>query len=480
MHQTKLIQLLNRFDKNEIKEFEAFLGSPFFNTSEKLLTFYKLLIPYHPLYESPKIAKEKLYKKLHGATAYNDQTMRELISSLFKLAKEFISHHQLKHNPIQASNQRYDWLFQRGLVKISEQELIQCEDMLTGYKERDYNFYYQRWLADFNVYQHQSEMMRDREYKLIKQMDFGQHLHSLNKYYLVRFLESYLYLFNMSKIYNTPMDHSIAGHIDSFAEPYIGQGDRVLDILYYMYRLLATGEERYFFELKSLFQEYDGAIVKPIMLNLSVNMENYCLARLRTGNTKFGPELMQVYHLTVERELMLENGELSYSLYRNIVIMGIDSGEKEWVNQFVEKYKAMLPAQFRDQIYDFCRAYILFEDKKYEEALMIVLTLTSFSDFYKIDIKNLTARIQYELGMFEQLSTLLESYPYHLNRESISMQRKENTSLFSGFMKELVLLKHQYSDSSWKKLLNRTGETPTFSNKPWFMEKLAEMSARNH
>src|ERR1700679_2451451 len=184
MHQTKVIQLLRSFDKDEAKQFESFLESPFFNTSKKLLVFYKILIQYHPEFESPKLSKEKIYQKMHGNQPYSDPTMRELISNLFKLAKEFISHLELRGNPIGASNNRYLWFIKRGLNKISEQELTYCDEMLRANRQRDYEYYYQRWVADYNEYHYRSGVLRDLEHKLFKSKEMVQHIDSLKKYYL--------------------------------------------------------------------------------------------------------------------------------------------------------------------------------------------------------------------------------------------------------------------------------------------------------
>lgn len=475
MHQTKLIQLIRRFDKNEAKQFEIFLASPYFNTSEKLLTFYKILLTYHPDFESVKIDKEKIYKRLHRQSEYNDQTMRELISSLFKLAKEFISHQHLKNAPIEAGNIRFEWLSQKGLVKISEQELTACDEMLGNYSLKDYNYYYHRWVTDYNEYHYYAELMRDVEYKLLKKKDLNHHIHSLNKFYLLRFLESYIYQQNMSKIYNTPLDQSLAGHIDTMAAKYIGQGDQLIDILYNIYQLLKTGGEQHYFELKPIFLSGIKTVPRTIMTELSINLENYCIQKMRSGDKRFAKEIMEIFHYIVEHELMLENGEMPYSFYKNIITMGVEV-ELEWVEMFAEKYKTLLPAPFRDETYNFCQAFILFANKKYDEALNASLMLAAYNDFEKLDIKNLTARLQYELGMYEQLATLLESYRHHLSRETVTTARKENNMLFLTFMKKLVDLRQQFSAGGLKKLSTEINETPAFNNKSWFMEKMQEMS----
>lgn len=478
MHQTKLIQLLASFDKSEIKQFESFLESPFFNSSKKLLAFYRILIQYHPEFESPKLSKEKIYQKMHGKQPYSDPTMRELISNLFKLAKEFISHLELKNNPIGASNGRYAWLIKRGLNKISEQELAQCDELLRDTSRRDYDYYYQKWLADYNEYHYQSEVLRDLEHKLFKNKELGQHIDSLNKYYLMHYLESYNYLMNMSRIYNKPVDTSIAAHIDALGARYTGRGDLLIDIFYGINQLLRNGDEKYYFELKGIFLSGDKSIERAVLTELSINLQNYCLQKLRGGDKRFGPEIMEILRFVIDQELMIEGGKVPYSFYKNVVIMGVDFMDIDWVKAFVEKYKGLLSQQFKEELYNFSMAYILFAERKYEEALTIAMCLAAFNDFTKLDIKNLTARIHYELGMFDQIDILLNSYPHHLNRETISASRKEINTLFTGFMRQLTDLNRQYSIQDWERLSREIEQTIAFTNKRWFQEKIVELGRK--
>ena len=478
MYQTKLIQLLKSFDKNEIRQFESFLEAPYFNTSKKTLAFYKILIYYYPDFESPKLSKERVYQKMHGHQPYSDPTMRDLITVLFRLAKEFVSHQELKNIPFNASNNRYVWFVQRGLTKISEQELIYCDELLHSKVTKDYEYYYQRWIADYNENHYQSEVLKGLEHKLSKNKEHNHHLRSLDKYYLLHLLGAYIYQLNMAKIYNAPVDSSGTAHIEELGQKYTGSGDILIDVFYNMYQLLKNGDEKHYFELKSIFLSSDISIEQPVMTEVSINLQNYCMQKLREGDTRFGSEIMEIYRFVVDRELMTEGGKVPYSFYKNAVITAVDFLDIDWAKQFAEKYRIMLPPQFGDEVYNFSRAYVLLAERKFDEALNIAMYVGAFNDFTKLDIKNLVARIHYELGMFDQLYTLLNSYAHHLNRETMSISRKENNRLFASFMKQLADLNQQYSLENWKRLSAEINQTPAFTNKRWFQEKMTEMSGK--
>ena len=75
MHQTKLIGLLKVLDEGELIRFIHFLKSPFFFQGRQLADVQKLmqyLMRYHPTYDHPKIAKEKVFAKVFEGKAFQD------------------------------------------------------------------------------------------------------------------------------------------------------------------------------------------------------------------------------------------------------------------------------------------------------------------------------------------------------------------------------------------------------------------------
>ncbi|MBK9404628.1 MAG: hypothetical protein IPN57_08860 [Ignavibacteria bacterium] len=64
MNKSNLIPVLKSFSKDEIKEFEKFLNSPFFGCAKFVLKFYKVLIKYYPVFNEDDIKKEK-YSELY-------------------------------------------------------------------------------------------------------------------------------------------------------------------------------------------------------------------------------------------------------------------------------------------------------------------------------------------------------------------------------------------------------------------------------
>ena len=82
MHDSKLIRYLKILDEAELKRLLYFLKSPFYNANPHILKLYMLLRPEHPGFSSPKLTRERLFKKLFRDRAYDHQKMLNLMTRL--------------------------------------------------------------------------------------------------------------------------------------------------------------------------------------------------------------------------------------------------------------------------------------------------------------------------------------------------------------------------------------------------------------
>src|SRR5437870_8569894 len=99
MKNTKLVNILRTFTRDEMKEFEKFVASPFHNDGR---SFYKPLISelkkFHPNFDSDKLTYENLYRKVKPNKKFNQQVMWNIASSTEKMAEEFIAQLGLRND----------------------------------------------------------------------------------------------------------------------------------------------------------------------------------------------------------------------------------------------------------------------------------------------------------------------------------------------------------------------------------------------
>ena len=98
MLNTALFKILRTLDKDEIKRFEDFISSPYYNKKKKSAQLFKIIrkslpAPKSPVTESNKkrLGFDHIWKALYPGKKYNYGIMKNLIYDLKILAEKFLS-----------------------------------------------------------------------------------------------------------------------------------------------------------------------------------------------------------------------------------------------------------------------------------------------------------------------------------------------------------------------------------------------------
>ena len=475
MQQSKLISLFRQFSDDELIRFDKFLASPYFNQSDKLLKFFRLIAQDKPLFNSPSLEKQKLHKTLHGTKKYSDTTMRELISDLFKQAKVFLAHEGLTNDGPEASAVRFKWLLNHNLIRLAETELENREELLHKLTDHNRGYYLHSRILDSDRFEVVSRKFEGSEYKLINTFDFYKHIHSLNRDYLVNNLHNYIYLLAMARIYKFKSDESLLLPLEQLLQPYLNQGDVVIDMFYNIMQLVRTGEEKYFFELKARFFATDKTVPMSVITEASTGLSNYTALKIRAGEQRYKDECIEIYKFEVEKGYHLVNGRIDHIAYQNIAMMAAETQNFDWADYFLETYKNNLPEEAREDSYKYSKAYLLFGQKKFEEALRFSLSQNSPSFLSKVSSRLLIAGSQYELCMFDELNRELDMLAYHLKDENMTKERKQSYVVFSEIMRLLGELKANYNRNKLQLLKSEIYDKKELLSREWFHKKIAEL-----
>ena len=438
--------------------------------------FYALLTPHYPKFESPALAKEKLYKKLHGSGKYNDLQMRKVISELFQLAYDFVAYEEFKNTPLQMQRQRHAWLTKKGVEKLREQSVDYSEKIFAQQPVRDSHFYLHRWLADFDKFEYQADKYKDAENKLADKVDLLGHLRSLDHYYLLKYFETQLYILSVSKLVNEPYNDATFEHAETLAQKYIGQGDVVIDLYYYLVQLEKTDALNYYQMLKTKFLANDPAVPEVLAMEIAVSLENFIAKKVRADENQFITDLLEIYRFIIKHNLMYYKGEIRYYFYHNVTMAGMRIGDLDFAEQFIEDYKSKIAEPYREDLYRYCKAYLLLERGRYNEALQLVLTVNPVLYFNKADLKTLVARLHFELGMFAEMETTLDSFPYYLADETLPQHLKERYANFVKSLRKLAELKQNYNHNEFLKLAQHLKSTGMHQSQRWFNDKMDEIA----
>ncbi|MBK7159937.1 MAG: hypothetical protein IPH77_15750 [Ignavibacteria bacterium] len=157
MLNTSVISVFKTFSRDEVKRFEEFLLSPYYNKKSVLVNLFKIIKKHEPEYNSSLLERKKIWNKLYRDKDFNYGVMKNLIYDLGKAADKFIELQNYE------SNEKLS-----GLILMQEQ------------MERNLNTAFEK---SFKAYNSQlSEMKQDNEYfyyhyRILKmEREFTSHL----------------------------------------------------------------------------------------------------------------------------------------------------------------------------------------------------------------------------------------------------------------------------------------------------------------
>jgi len=136
MKDSKLIKILKTFSPEEIKSFEKFITSPYFNTVKNYLFFFKELIKFYPDFNDDRLNGELIYRKLYKGKPFNKQVMWNLNSKLEDLANEFLEQVALGKNKFERLELLVSEIGNRKLLNNYSHTLKEMEELLEKKQEQ--------------------------------------------------------------------------------------------------------------------------------------------------------------------------------------------------------------------------------------------------------------------------------------------------------------------------------------------------------
>ena len=136
MENLRLIKILSTLSQEEWKEFIKFVNSPYFNKGRNYSSLMKELKKFHPGFDSPKLTKEYLYKKIYKGKIYKETVMNTIISGLYSLAIDFLVQIDHMHKEFEKNIGLLYQLSSRNLTHIHNTEFQKIEKKISENKLR--------------------------------------------------------------------------------------------------------------------------------------------------------------------------------------------------------------------------------------------------------------------------------------------------------------------------------------------------------
>jgi len=474
-----VVELLQSFDRKELKDLEAIANCNYFNTEKKVIVLLGILIK--------KISNEKaltenslveIYNELYNAklSMLNSNQLSNVyakMSLLHSLIQQYLMLVGLQKSEKTKANLLQAQLLERKQYR-SFQKFIKTQRKILEKAEFDVEFYEHQFVIEQGVLSYaQLRGSLNKQNNIISIKD------SLSLFYLLHQLDAYLLELYLSELTTT---HQIDIIYYQALEPLLKlpqfEQHPLLLVYQSVIKLMETKTDAAFLQLVKDLDLYGKAIPKDNLINFYNTLLNFCFLQHRKGKLDYLKHQLSLYQLMDENNLLLTDDQMHVSNLYNIVSISCKVEAFDWAIEMLDKYYDYLPSHLANEVKDFNLGIIAFYKKNYQVAIDYLFHLTVMNPSQDLNRRNIVMKAYYELDTDykETTQTLFRSFEKYI-RDHKSLTSKSKTS-YKNFIRTLINLyriKHNATKMQLESVKIKLKAQKLNSNKSWLEEKIEEL-----
>ncbi len=456
MRKSKLISLLKKFSKDEIKEFEKFISSPYFLKGRNLKPAYLIIKKFYPDFNSDKFSEENFFRKLYPKKKFEKKTsshsIHVLFSELMLLAEKFLVYNGFEKG-------KFDYQYNTCLAEsyrdkdmlVPVLKFFQKNSELIKEDENKSDFYARQLETNSSIAGVYYTLNRQKESFSFSQENllyiYAFIFDIMNKYVNDYFVNRYSYNIEYKGF------AVIKKFIESF-EPALfdkecGEDDyetkNLALINYYIIKSRLDEDDK-----ESLMSAIE--IYTKIFDNLSrfTKWFNYALL----FNRLFGRIRFDSFYLHKANELIdyvWEKGvfsthkkiNLHLGSYHTAMMVKAAVLNSNEFREFIMRYSDKVDPVYIQDTRDYSFSFFYFKENRIEECLKILSQKDSLSTpSIKINKHKLKICCLYELGHLVEAISAIDSFEHFLrNNKNVSEIVKTENLKFVSSLKKLIRIR---------------------------------------
>ncbi len=467
MLNNNLIQVIRSLNKVECRELALFIGSAHVNKRKDIILLFEYLMKF--LSKKPSaLNKEMAFQAIFPKQVYDEKKIRYTISFLHKVVERFLIYKELQNDDLQSRIYLLQAYRRKGISRPFYKAVNKTTAIVAKNPYRNDAFYEKAYQVEYEKY----------SFSVNTERNAPRNLQALNDMMDLSYLTKKLRISCVSlahqSVYKVDYDKGLLNSILNNMEQSTFFENPIVAIYYFYLKAFASDGDTFYYEkFRAKLNEHVQIIPKNELRDIYLLAINYCIKRLNRGNRQYIREAFELYRTALHQKVLLENGFLSSFTYNNIHSLGFALNELEWIEHFLENYKAHLYPKDRENTYRYNRAVFHFRKAEYTEA-MSLLQQVEFKDvLYNSDARSMLLRIYYERQEFDALDSLLESFKTYIHRNKNIGYHGENYLTLISFVKKM--LKNNIKDKNFRReLIQEIKETKVLAEREWLLEQLGE------
>lgn len=475
MQQRKIISLLKILSEDELKAFDRFVRSPFFNENKRLISLFDYLKSFAPALDSPQLNEANAFAIVFGEDVYTEKRLVRLLSKLCKLIDQFIEHYGLLKNEEVGFAYKLAFYEQKNQTAFFEQQLKSFRHWLENNSPKHHRYEHAR----FDLEKAQSNFLHRQQQYSKGDVNLQEAMNALDHYYLVEKLMLASTMYNRQTV--LPVSYKpffLESMLQELAEN-LPDFSPTVQTWYRAFCLVREPDStEIYFQLKEeLLEKLDG-LDEEDGLAFFLFLQNSLQKAIGQRHPDYYKELFDLYKVQIEKEWILStNGTLGSTLFHNIVLVALNLHQLNWVESFINQQGKKLKNEIKDDMLSYANALLAFEKNEFRVALKLTALISQKELIFAFGVKRLLVKIYFEENDEEALISAINTFRVYLHRlNRISKRHKEANTAFLNQVN--VIIRTKNSNPSLPKMDSIKSEIEGAAMLPertWLLEKIEEI-----
>lgn len=479
-----LVRLLRSLADDEWPDYEKFVASAYFSDGRNYIPLLNAIKKHRPDFLSPEFTKEKIHAKLYGKGKYSESAINSMLSRLYRISEDFLVQKEFENGEsFYRECLRLRALHLRGLNSKAGKHLEELSDDAGRLKFEENTFL-------------DRKRFRREAARYIYAMNKRSEIPSA----LMEVLKESVYSFLVEAFANDFSIHTQKNFWNSdYSQSYVAKllncidYERILELVrendnvnYAFLKICRTmaltmndfDNDSHYAELRKLIFDNFETFADPFRKTSLNILALICSAKFVKGRKEFKREAFEIRKKIVDEGLfsMSTSKYILLSEFRSTLLEAFNEKEYEWAAKFAEKYLRRLQPEFRDDVRHYCDAMFAFSRKDFDTAVASAGKVNINQIIFKLDMKNLIAKIYYETGSYESLLSHLNTYSQFIKNSASAgkelLQRHKN---FVNFLKGILNVILKDKDEAMLSVLRNEISSANVSAKYWLLPRIDEL-----
>ncbi len=352
-----------------------------------------------------------IFSKIFPKATFDEKKIGYAQSFLMTEIKEYLAYQEYSENEIRPQINFTRNLRKRGLNRHFESEWKIASELLEkqAIRNSDYHFY------NFQLQNEQYEFTNQQSRKQPKGLQEASN--ELTNFFIAQKLKQGRDKMSHQSLISADYQKDFLQNVIDYVEKKDFSDFPAIQIYYESYKTLSDSKDVRHYEnfrkiLKSNYQNFSKSELKYLYL-VAIN---YCIKQHNAGNSEFKRELFELYKEGIELDIFLTNGFLSRFTYKNMVSIGINLREFEWIEKFIYEYKEKIEEQWRESAFTFNLASMYYQIPNYDKAMQLLQQAEFKDGFFNLNARKMLLKMYFELNEISALESLLDSFSRYLSR----------------------------------------------------------------